>query len=44
MKKNSPVFGVLFAVAVASIFLAVSIPSKNGIEIQPVTPNSQIVF
>ena len=27
MKKNSPVFGVLFAVVVAAIFLAVSFPS-----------------
>jgi hypothetical protein len=26
MKKNNPVFGVLFAVVVAAIFLAVSFP------------------
>ena len=30
MKKNNPVFGVLFAVVVAAIFLAVSFPSENG--------------
>ena len=30
MKKNNPVFGVLFAVVVAAIFLAVSFPSDNS--------------
>jgi hypothetical protein len=32
MKKNNPVFGVLFAVVVAAIFLAVSFPDgkDNG--------------
>jgi hypothetical protein len=29
MKKNNPVFGVLFAVVVAAIFLAVSFPKDN---------------
>jgi hypothetical protein len=29
MKKNNPVFGVLFAVVVAAIFLSVSFPTDN---------------
>jgi hypothetical protein len=29
MKKNNPVFGVLFAVVVAAIFLAVSFPKEK---------------
>jgi hypothetical protein len=29
MKKNNPVFGVLFAVVVAAIFLAVSFPKSD---------------
>ena len=30
MKKNNPVFGILFAVVVAAIFLSVSFPSNNN--------------
>ena len=30
MKKHNPVFGVLFAVVVAAIFLSVSFPSGNS--------------
>ncbi len=32
MKKNNPVFGVLFAVVVAAIFLAVSFPSETNVK------------
>ena len=30
MKKNNPVFGILFAVIAAAIFLSVSFPSNNN--------------
>ena len=39
MKKNSPVFGVLFAVVVAAIFLTVSFP-KGKINSIPTAPTS----
>ena len=41
MKKNNPVFGVLFAVVVAAIFLAVSFPNGKSTS-APTTPTSAL--
>ena len=43
MKKNNPVFGVLFAVVVAAIFLAVSFPNENNIETASAISLSQVI-